>query len=322
MPAKDYYQILGVKRDASAKETRQAYRRLARKLHPDVNPGDKTAEARFKEVNAAYEVISDPEKRKKYDRYGEHWEHADQIEAAQRQGGFRGQTGGKSFSFDVDGEGLGGIFDSLFRGFGGGRRATRPRAQAVEAPVELTLEEAYQGTARSLQLQGPEICVTCGGSGQIAGAVCHVCEGQGAVVRPRRIEAKIPPGVHDGSRIHIGGGKLGDVYLRVSVRPHKRFQRRGADLHTDVTVPLVDAVLGGEAKVPTLKGQVVLTIPRLTQNGKVFRLAGLGMPHLHGDGKGSLYAKVNVALPEKLSERERKLFEELRGLNAKGAAAS
>ncbi len=322
MPAKDYYQILGVKRDASAKEIRQAYRRLARKLHPDVNPGDKAAEARFKEVNAAYEVISDPEKRKKYDRYGEHWEHADQIEAAQRQGGFRGQTGGKSFSFDVDGEGLGGIFDSLFRGFGGGRRATRPRAQAVEAPVELTLEEAYQGTARSLQLQGPELCVTCGGSGQIAGAVCHVCEGQGAVVRPRRIEAKIPPGVHDGSRIHIGGGKLGDVYLRVSVRPHKRFQRRGADLHTDVTVPLVDAVLGGEAKVPTLKGQVVLTIPRLTQNGKVFRLAGLGMPHLHGDGKGSLYAKVNVALPEKLSERERKLFEELRGLNAKGAAAS
>jgi molecular chaperone DnaJ len=316
MPAKDYYQILGVKRDASAKEIRQAYRRLARKLHPDVNPGDKAAEARFKEVNAAYEVLSDPEKRKKYDRYGEHWEHADQFEAAQRQGGFRGRTGGRSFSFDPDGEGLGGIFDSLFRGFGGARRATRPRAQAVEAPVELTLEEAYQGVTRSLQLQGPEPCVTCGGSGQIAGAVCHVCQGQGAVVRPRRIEAKIPAGVHDGSRVHIGGGGLGDIYLRVSVRPHERFQRRGADLHTEVTVPLVDAVLGGEAKVPTLKGQVALTIPRLTQNGKVFRLAGLGMPHLHGDGKGSLYAKVKVALPEKLSEKEQKLFEELKGLGS------
>jgi DnaJ-class molecular chaperone len=139
MPAKDYYQTLGVKRDAPAKEIRQAYRRLARKLHPDVNPGDKAAESKFKEVNAAYEVLSDPEKRKKYDRYGEHWEHADQIEATQRQGGFRGQTGGRSFSFDSDGEGLGSLFDSLFRGFGGARRAARPRAQAVEAPVELTL---------------------------------------------------------------------------------------------------------------------------------------------------------------------------------------
>ena len=316
MPAKDYYQILGVKRDAPAKEIRQAYRRLARKLHPDVNPSDKAAEARFKEVNAAYEVLSDPEKRKKYDRYGEHWEHADQFEAAQRQGGFRGQTGGRSFSFDVDGEGLGGLFDSLFRGFGGARRAARPRAQAVEAPVELTLEEAYQGVTRSLQLQSPEPCATCSGSGQIAGAVCHICQGQGAVVRPRRIEAKIPAGVHDGSRVHIGAGKLGDVYLRVSVRPHERFQRRGADLHTEVTVPLLDAVLGGEAKVPTLKGQVVLTIPRLTQNGKVFRLAGLGMPHLNGNGSGNLYAKVKVALPEKLSEREQKLFEELRGAGA------
>ncbi|MCJ7831484.1 MAG: J domain-containing protein [Dehalococcoidia bacterium] len=316
MPAKDYYQTLGVKRDAPAKEIRQAYRRLARKLHPDVNPGDKAAEARFKEVNAAYEVLSDPEKRKKYDRYGEHWEHADQFEAAQRQGSFRGQTGGRSFSFDPDGEGLGGLFDSLFRGFGGARRATRPRAQAVEAPVELTLEEAYQGVTRSLQLQSPEPCATCSGSGQIAGAVCHICQGQGAVVRPRRIEAKIPAGVHDGSRVHIGGGGLGDVYLRVSVRPHERFQRRGADLHTEVSVPLLDAVLGGEAKVPTLKGQVVLTIPRLTQNGKVFRLAGLGMPHLNGNGSGNLYARVKVALPEKLSERERKLFEELRGSGA------
>jgi molecular chaperone DnaJ len=316
MPAKDYYQILGVKRDASAKEIRQAYRRLARKLHPDVNPGDKASESRFKEVNAAYEVLSAPEKRKKYDRYGEHWEHADQFEAAQRQGGFRGQTGGRSFSFDVDDEGLGGIFDSLFRGFGGGRRATRPRAQAVEVPVELTLEEAYQGTARSLQLQSPEPCATCGGSGQIAGAACHVCQGQGGVIRPRRIEAKIPAGVQDGSRVHIGGGKLGDVYLRVSVRPHERFQRRGADLHTEVSVPLVDAVLGGEAKVPTLKSPVALTIPRLTQNGKVFRLAGLGMPHLHGDGKGSLYAKVKVVLPEKLSEKEQKLFEELKSLGS------
>jgi molecular chaperone DnaJ len=317
MAAKDYYQTLGVKRDASAKEIRQAYRRLARKLHPDVNPGDKTTESRFKEVNAAYEVLSDAAKRKKYDRYGEHWEHADEIEAAQRQGGgLRWQTGGRSFSFDTDNEGLGGIFDSLFRGFGGGRRATRPRPQVAEVPVELTLEEAYQGVTRSLQLAGAEPCPTCGGSGQVASALCHICQGQGVVAKPRRIEAKIPAGVHDGSRVHIGGGGLGDVYLRVAVRSHPRFERRGTDLHTEVSVPLLDAVLGGEARVKTLKGEVALTIPPLTQNGKVFRLAGLGMPHLNGSGKGSLYAKVKVVLPEKLSEREEKLFEELRKLGA------
>lgn len=314
MRGKDYYEVLGVKRSASAKDIRQAYRRLARQYHPDVNPGDKSAEARFKEINAAYEVLSDPEKRKKYDLYGEQWQHADQFEAARRQGAFRWPPGGgaREFSFDVGG-GLGSIFDELFRGFGG--RRARPAAQAVEVPVEITLEEAYHGSLRTLQLQGAERCPTCGGSGEIAGAICHTCRGEGTALRPRRIEARIPPGVSDGSRIHISVDGA-DAYLRVAVRKHPRFERRGDDLHTEVEVPLVDAVLGGEARVPTLAGDVVLTIPRLTQNGRVFRLSGKGMPRLNGSGHGNLYAKVKVVLPEKLSEREEKLFRELKSARA------
>lgn len=312
--ARDYYQLLGVSRGASPKEIKQAYRKLARKLHPDVNPGDKAAEARFKEVNAAYEVLSDAEKRKKYDRYGDQWEHADQIEQAQRRGSRARAAGPEGFSIrDLGDMGLDGLFD-LFRG---GARRGRPRVATADVPVELTLEEACQGTSRVLQLQGMEPCATCGGSGQIAGAVCHVCQGQGAVIKPRRIEAKIPPGVAEGSRVHIGGsgGLGGDVYLRVSLRPHDRFERRGDDLYTDASVPLTIAVLGGEAKVRTLTGEVALKVPHLTQNGKLFRLAGLGMPHLNGGGKkGALYARLKVVLPEKLSDKEQGLFEELKSL--------
>jgi molecular chaperone DnaJ len=317
MAKRDYYEVLGVKRGASQKEIRQAYRKLARKYHPDVNPGDKSAEARFKEINAAHEVLSDAEKRKKYDLYGDQWEHADQFEAARRQGGFRWrpQGGAREFSFDVGGGGgLGGIFDELLRGFGG--RRVRQTPQVAEVPVEITLEEAYQGTLRSFQFQAAEPCRTCGGSGEVAGAICHSCQGEGMVTTPRRIEARIPAGVRDGSRVHIGVDGS-DAYLRVSVRPHPRFERRGDDLHEEIDVPLVDAVLGGEAHVPTLKGEVVLTIPRLTQNGRVFRLAGRGMPRLNGSGHGNLYAKVKVLLPEKLSEREEKLFQELKSSRAK-----
>ena len=320
--AKDYYETLGVSRTADQKQIRQAYRRLARKLHPDVNPGDKGAEARFKEVNAAYEVLSDAGKRKKYDRYGDRWEYADQFEAAQRQarGRAHGRPGGReefTFEFsDVDspfGQGLGSIFD-LFRG--GGRRA-RPQPRATEAPVEITLEEAYSGTTRVFELTSQERCPTCGGSGEVAGAACHVCQGQGVVMKPHRIEAQIPAGVRDGGRVHIRSGEMGDIYLKVSVRPHGRFERRGDDLYTEVTVPLTVAVLGGEARVKTLKGEVALTIPRLTQNGKTFRLGGLGMPNANSTGKrGNLFARAKVVLPEKLSAKEEKLFEELKALGA------
>jgi len=326
MAGKDYYAILGIKRGASDKEIRQAYRRLARKYHPDVNPGDKAAEERFKEMNAAYEVISDPEKRRKYDLYGDQWQYADQLEEVRRQGGpawSRSGRGAPFDGFDPGGLDLGDLGDLLGGLFSGTRTHSR-RGEDVQHMAEVTLAEAYHGTKRGLHIQGEEPCATCGGSGKLVGAVCHVCHGSGLIMRPRRLEVKIPPGVSDGSRVRVagegprpsgrGGGSRGDLYLVISVKPHERFSRRGDDLLTEVEVPLVDAVLGGEVAVPTLKGKAMLKIPPLTQNGRAFRLAGLGMPHLAGGGKGDLCARVKVLLPAELSPEERELFEKLRAM--------
>jgi len=327
MAGKDYYAILGVKRGASDKEIRQAYRRLARKHHPDVNPGDKAAEERFKEINAAYEVLSDPEKRRKYDLYGDQWQYADQFEEARRQGGQRWSWSGRGVpfdGFDPGGHGFGDLGDLLGGLFTGTRTRSR-RGEDVQHMAEVTLAEAYHGTTRVLHIQTEEPCATCGGSGKLVGAVCHVCQGSGLIMRPRRLEVKIPPGVGDGSRVRVAGegragrgGSRGDLYLVISVRPHERFSRRGDDLQTEVEVPLVDAVLGGEVAVPTLKGKAMLKIPPLTQNGRVFRLGGLGMPHLAGGGKGDLYARVKVILPAELSPEERELFEKLRAMQKVG----
>jgi len=323
--ARNYYDIMGVPRNASEKDIRKTYRRLARQHHPDVNPGDKAAEARFKEINAAYEVLSDTEKRRKYDRYGDQWQYADQIEQAQRQSAGR-RSFGRGGSFDpgdinLSGD-LGDLFQGIFRGFG--RRPGRQRGRDVQQPVEVTLEEAYHGTARVLQMEREEPCATCGGQGQVAGAICHVCRGAGAIVKPRRLEVKIPPGVREGSRVRVAGeggvgpAGTGDLHLVVSVRPHERFERRGDDLYTDVDVPLTDAVLGGEVQVPTMTSRVMLKVPPLTQNGRNIRLSGLGMPRLGGNGKGALYARVKVALPQELSPEERELFEKLRAMQKVG----
>jgi len=334
VPGKDYYAILGVKRGASEKEMRQAYRRLARKLHPDVNPGDKAAEERFKEINAAYEVLSDADKRRKYDLYGDQWQYADQIEEARRQGAdarsgqqwFRhGGSSGGFQQFDLSDLGdLGGLFGGMF---GGGRARSR-RGEDVQHAAEVTLDEAFHGTTRVLQLQTEEPCATCGGSGRLVGAVCHVCQGAGVFRRPKRLEVKIPAGVGDGSRVRVAGegrpgrdGRRGDLYLVISVRPHGRFQRKGDDLHTEVEVPLLDALLGGEVEVPTLKGKALLKIPSPTQNGRVFRLGGLGMPKLGGSGQGDLFVKVKVLLPAELSPQERELLEKLKTMQKVGPKA-
>ncbi len=340
MAEKDLYAVLGVKRDASEKEIRSAYRKLARKYHPDINPGDKAAEARFKEINAAYEVLKDPDKRKKYDKYGDRWEYADQIEEAQRRAGthdfFRRAGGtagtgapGGGFDFgDLEFGDLSDILGGIFRGRG--RTAARQaRGENLEHQVEVTLEEAYHGTTRTIQMQTPETCTTCGGTGKIAGAVCHTCEGLGSLIKTNRIEVKIPAGVDTGSRVRIagkghpgiGGGPPGDLILVVTVRPHERFERRGDDLYVDVPVPLYDAVLGGEVAVPTPKGsKLQLKVPAGTQNGRQFRLTGQGMPHLGTDRKGDLYARVKVVLPTDLSTNERELFDQLRQIRS-GAKA-
>ncbi|MEX2081810.1 MAG: DnaJ C-terminal domain-containing protein, partial [Dehalococcoidia bacterium] len=191
----------------------------------------------------------------------------------------------------------------------------------VEATAELSLEEAFHGTTRTVQLHGSVACATCGGSGQVASALCHTCQGSGQAARQRRIEVKIPPGVRTGSRVRAAaegdpgaaGGPSGDLFVLVTVQPHPRFERKGDDLHTEVEVQLLAAVLGGEVNVPTIDGQVALKLPELTQNGKSFRLSGKGMPGLgNPDRRGDLYARVRVRLPEKLTADQKVLFEQLR----------
>ena len=312
MAKRDYYEVLGVGRSAPEKEIRQAYRKLARKFHPDVNPNDKNAETKFKEIGEAYEVLSDKDKRAKYDRWGHNWQQIEQQEEAARKAGFdpaqfrRDSAGGYEFrtgpsSGTRGGGGFEDILDQILRGSGDrargswqGRTQTPPvKGEDVEYPVEVTLAEAYTGTTRILQMDGSE---------------------------RRRLEVKIPAGVREGSRIRMagegapgfGGGPKGDLYLVITVPVDPQFERKEDDLYTEVPVPLEQLMLGGEAHVPTPKGnKLALRIPPETQNGKQFRLTGQGMPHLNGTGQGHLYAKVKAVLPTNLTSRERELFEEL-----------
>jgi len=324
MAGKDYYQILGVSRNASEKEIKQAYRRLARKHHPDLNPGDKSAEAKFKEINAAYEVLSNPEKRKKYDQFGEQWEYAEQFAKSGGQERVRWDFGKGSTTFEYgDLSGFGDIFSSLFGDSGKGSRMRGPRrGQDIESTIEVSLEEAYHGSKRVIQLQTEEPCTACGGTGRVGNRVCTMCNGAGGKIIPKRLEVKIPAGVRDGSRIRIAGegvsgragGKKGDLYLVAKVLPHKLFERRGDDLYTEVSVPLATAMLGGEVRLPTLNGNLSLKIPPETQNGRVFRMAGKGVPQLGNSKYGNMFAKVKVVLPTNLTEEEKKLFERLRSL--------
>jgi len=290
MAGKDYYSILGVNRNASEREIKQAYRRLARQYHPDVNPGDKSAEARFKQINEAYEVLSDKEKRQKYDQFGDQWQYADQFAMAgwQQAPGWEFSPGGGTRVHFSQGD-FDSLFDDLLRGFGSGRQPQPRRGRNIEVPVEVTLEEAYSGATRTLSL----------------------ADG-------KRLEVKIPAGVKSGSRVRLAGkggegygGVKGDLYLVTSVRPHRSFERRGDDLYVGVAVPLVVAMLGGEVQVPTLKGKLALKIPPETQNGRSFRLKGQGMPHLGNKSRGDLLAKVKVVLPTNLTQQERELFRQL-----------
>ncbi len=333
--AKDYYEILGVPRTASDKEIRSAYRRLARRYHPDVNPNDKSAEQHFKDITNAYEVLSDPEKRKKYDKYGDQWEYADQFEEMQRQNqgaraGAYTAGDGTRVHFETAGADFGdfgSIFEDLFGRERGGPRARRGprRGRDIDTAVEVTLEEAFRGTTRTVQLQAAERCTACGGTGQKGPTICPECGGEGQRYRPRRLEVKVPAGVRTGSRVRIAGegepgfngGQNGDLYLIVTVLPHQRFERKGDDLYIDVDVPVLDAILGGEVEVPTLEGKVMLKIREQTQNGTQVRLAGKGMPVLGSSGRrGDLYARVRAQLPTSLSGEERELYQRLRDLSA------
>ena len=337
MDYKDYYQILGVPRNADEKEIKRAFRKLAQQYHPDKNPGDKTAEAKFKEINEAYTVLSDAEKRSKYDRFGAQWE---QYAAGGGRpegfdwggwtsaGGGSGGRGGSQYRtvtpeefeqmFGGAGGGAGGFssfFDALFgAGAGprpaGGQYRTRggPRhgfefdpqpgrgtvAPAPEVQVEVTLDEAYHGATRMLQTEGGT-----------------------------RLEVNIPRGVRTGSRVRMRGGvNGGDVILHIHVADDGRFTRDGNDLRVKTPLDLYTALLGGEVQVPTLDGAVALRIPAGTQNGRTFRLRGLGMPDLkRPDQRGDLFAVMDVTLPVDLSADEKRLFEDLRKLRRADGAA-
>jgi DnaJ-class molecular chaperone len=327
MEYKDYYKTLGVDRKASEKEIKSAYRKLARKYHPDVNPGDKKAEARFKEINEAQAVLTDPEKRKKYDTLGPDWEK--RFQTRTRPGGATttatadfsdffetlfGQrpAGQQSGGFDFD---LGSLF-----GRGRSRRAeTTVRGTDVEQPVDVTLEEAFSGSERAFTIQSQQPCPTCNGSGLQGDQLCPTCHGQTTVPKTRRLEVKIPAGVREGSRIRIAGegnpglagGPKGDLYLVVHLQSHPSFRREGSDLYTDLSVPLTQLVLGGDVQVPTMNGRVTMRIPPASQNGRTMRLAGQGMPALKGGQRGDLYVKLNAVLPTQLNEEQRGLFERL-----------
>ncbi|MXX31749.1 MAG: J domain-containing protein [Chloroflexi bacterium] len=306
--AQDFYQVLGVNRDASERDISSAYRRLARQYHPDVTGGDRQAEERFKQVNAANDVLSDPARRAAYDRWGDQWEHAEQLEEMQRQngGGFGlGGFGNRSFGGDpnvrVEFGDMGDIGDlgDIFGSFFGGQRAGAPprpaRGRDIEHSVNVSLREAFHGTTRTLQRGA-------GGS---------------------RLELTIPPGVSDGQRIKFTGkgeetgvGQSGDLFLNVQVDDDPVFERRGDNLLVPVDVPVTTAALGGEVAVRSLSGsgRLALRIPAGTQNGRVFRLAGQGMPRFRGDGRGDILAEVRLRIPEPLSPEQTELFRRLQQL--------
>jgi molecular chaperone DnaJ len=345
---RDYYEILGVSRDASADEIKKAYRRLARRYHPDVNRHDKDAEERFKEINEAYEVLSDPEKRRMYDLYG--------------HGGVNGRHVDTGFGFDFDIGGFGDIFDIFFGS--GARSQTRQRTTGepgsdLRYDLEITLEEAAKGVEKTIRLSRLEICDACRGTGIRAGSsmvecsychgtgqirhtqhtilgsfstvttcsMCHgmgriikdpcpVCESQGRVRKTSEKTIRIPAGVESGMRIRLRGegdagargGPPGDLYVIVQIRPHEIFERRGDDIFCEIPISFVQAALGGTIEVPTLDGPYKLEIPEGTQTGTTFKLPGKGMPNINTGVRGDQHVIVRILVPRKLNDEQKKIL--------------
>ncbi len=348
---KDYYEILNVSRDASLDEIKSSYRKLAKKYHPDLNPNDKEAEKKFKEINEAYEVLSDPEKRRRYDMFGE--------------AGVNGQGG-----YTQDFTGFGDIFDDIFDMFTGGFGRTSHRARDygpvkgadLRYDLELEFEEAVFGAEKEIQIKRTEECGTChgtgvkpgssketcskckgtgqvkyaqttpfgqfvrvatcdvcGGSGEIIKEKCTHCNGKGKVMKNKRIKVKVPAGVDTDSIISVRGegdagdrgGPPGDLYVYVTVKPHSLFKRKGNDLYLTVPISFTEACLGAEIEVPTLEGTVKFDLPAGTQTGEEFKLKNMGVPNVRGIGRGDIYFKVQVQVPKKLTERQRELLLEL-----------
>lgn len=299
MEYKDYYTVLGVTKKASQDEIKKAYRKLAVKYHPDKNPGDKTAEEKFKDISEAYEVLKDPDKRKQYDQLGANWKKYQQ--AGFDQGPFEPRTGGGRAYYDADADFFGSSgFSDFFESFFGRHRQRRANPFEttdfdfppgdLTGEVSITLEEAYHGTERIVDLGG------------------------------EKIKIRIKPGAYDGLTLRARGkgqkspsGKAGDLHLTVRVARHHRFERRGDDLHMEAPVDLFTALLGGKLQIPTLSGNINITLKEATQNGKIVRVKGRGMPVYGKAGQyGDLYAKLNIILPEHLTAHQKQLIQKLK----------
>lgn len=341
--AKDFYEILGVKKDASQEEIKKAYRRLARKYHPDLNPGDKTSEQKFKEINEAYQVLSDPKKRADYNQFG-----TASFEAGAGFEGFRPSDFGFNF-----GEGAEDIFSDLFRGF---RQRDIPlRGHDLETHLEISLEDAYKGITKPITLTrevpckscagtGAEAsqtcstckgagasqqkrgfftmsqtCHTCRGAGRVITKVCSVCKGNGVAVITDTIKVKIPPGADTGSRVKlkgmggagIKGGPAGDLHIKLTVKQHPVFKREGDNIFVEAPVNISEATLGAKISVPTLDGSVSMTLPPGTDSGKKFKLKGKGIPNTRTGLKGDEFVIIKIIVPKKVTAKTKEALEEV-----------
>lgn len=316
---KDYYEVLGIPRTAAEDEVRKAYRKLARKHHPDVNPGDKSAEETFKDINEAYEVLSDPEKRKRYDDLGSNWKAGAEFTPPPRSQNGRAGFQGFEEVFGGRGSGFSDFFESMFSR-GGARRGGSPgTGHDIEAELSLALEEAHRGGSRTITLEANELCPECNGTRTKDGKVCPVCHGAGVISRPKTLEVTIPPGVREGSVIRLagegepgrGGTPPGDLYLHIRLEPHPLFELvNDDDVQMELRVAPWEAVLGAKVTVPTLDGSAQMTIPAVTQGGARLRLRGQGLKKRRG-GRGDQYVKLNIVIPPKPTAKEKELFEKL-----------
>jgi len=330
---KDYYRILGVDRKADDKAIKSAYRRLARKHHPDVAKSKDSTE-RFKEIGEAYEVLSDPEKRRRYDSLGPDWQRYTQAPPGAPGGGFRVEYGGDLGDAGDFSEFFRTIFgDAAAHGRGGARgggvrledlfergRGHSARGGDVQASVEISLDEAFHGARKTFALDLEEPCATCHGAGHIKRQPCAACGGGGWQRARRQVDVKIPAGVRSDQRVRVSGegagaaGARGDLYLSVTVAPHPFFERKGDDVHLTLPITAPEAALGTTLEVPTLRGKVSMKVPPATSSGRTFRLPGYGMPRLKGSGAGDQLVGVRIVMPSDGTPEERELYEKLRAL--------
>ncbi len=307
MAKRDYYEVLGVPKGASEAEVKKAYRRLARKLHPDVNPGDKAAQKRFQEVQEAYEVLKDEDKRRAYDRFG----HAGPGSGFDPRSGASGFPGGAGAGAPFEGIHFeSGDFGDLFGNIFGGRRASGPQpGEDIRGQIEVPFRDAVLGGTASLALRREKACPTCGGTGRTGKTVCATCRGEGVVAESERVRIKIPEGTEDGGTIRVPGkgapgtrgGPVGDLYVTVRVTPHSYFERKGNDIHGVVPITVKEAYAGAEIGVPTIHGTVTAKIPPGTQGRQRFRLRGKGVKDPRSVGAGDHIYSVRVMIPKSQS---------------------